>query len=180
MRKFLCLLPLILAFSTAAAQRTTLKTNALYWAAAVPNLSAETRLSPHWTLNGDVVVSLWESIRGRPYKGLQAIVEARYYVCQAFCGFYAGLYGAYDRYTTSKWDHPAHDVQHGNGWNLGLTLGYQLPIGRRWNMDFYVGGGWHHGQYYGVDTRTGTRYAPWNASGEWIPYKVGVAFALKL
>ena len=34
----------------AAAQKVAVKTNALYWASASPNLSAEVGLAPHWTL----------------------------------------------------------------------------------------------------------------------------------
>lgn len=112
--------------------------------------------------------------------GLQAIAGARYYPKQAFKGFYVGADAAFDTYKVSKWDHPATDIQHGVGMYYGLTLGYQLSIGKRWNMDFYAGGGWHLGWYWGEDMLTGQPYVGWNKSGEWLPYKLGVTFAYRL
>lgn len=179
-RKSIVTAVLLLISGCALAQNTTLKTNALYWAVAVPNLSVETKLGKKVTFNGDVVFSFWESINSRPMRGFQLIAEGRFYIKEAFKGFYVGGYVAYDHYKVSKWGHPWYEVQHGNGLALGITLGYQMEIARRWNMDFYAGGGWHHGWYYGEDRLNGGRYADWNRSGEWIPYKVGVAFAYKL
>lgn len=154
--------------------------NALYVAGLVPNVSFETRISNHFTFNVDLVASLWESIRDRPYMLGQVIPELRYYPKQSFQGFYVGAYAAADIYKVSKWDHPSTDVQRGGGISLGATIGYELPIGGRWLMDFYLGGGWHLGRYYGINTETNQQYAPWNASGEWIPYKAGVSFAFRL
>ncbi|MEF9950666.1 MAG: DUF3575 domain-containing protein [Mucinivorans sp.] len=160
--------------------KTTLKWNALYLAVGVVNMSVETKIARHFSFNGDVVFSPWAEIGGRPYLVGQAIAEFRYYIKQTFDGFYAGVYGAFDQYRLSKFDHPATDIQEGIGMCYGLTLGYQLPIGKRWTMDFYLSGGWHLGWYIGYDTLNGGRYADWNKSGEWIPYKIGVAFALKI
>lgn len=164
----------------AAAQRTALKWNALYWAVGVPNMSVETRIGERFTFNADAVYSPWKSVKGRPMQGLQLIPEVRFYPRAAFRGFYIGAYASYDSYKVSKWDHPKYEVQHGIGISLGATLGWQIDIARRWGMDFYIGGGWHHGWYYGVNTLTGQRYAPWNESGEWIPYQAGVTFAYRL
>lgn len=166
--------------SMSSSAQTTIKANALYWAAGVVNVGTETRIAPNFTFNADVVFSPWESVKSRPYFGVQVIPEVRYYPRQAFKGFYVGGYVSFDAYKVSKWDHAPTDVQHGIGTCLGITLGYQIKIARRWNMDFYVGGGWHYGKYYGINTIDGSQYAPWNASGEWIPYKAGVTFAFKL
>ncbi len=174
----ICLFSLV---ALQARSQTRIKTNALYWAVLVPNVSVETYLGPHFTFNGDVVMSFWESIHGRPYMGGQVIAEGRYYIKEAFRGFYAGAYFGFDRYRVSKWDHPATDIHHGYGLAPGLTLGYQFSIGGRWNMDCYVGGGWHAGRYYMTDKNTGeVTVEKWNKSGEWIPYKAGVAFSYRL
>lgn len=168
------------ASGTVSAQNTSLKWNSLYWAVGVPNMSVETRLGEKFSFNADVVFSPWESVKGRPYFGAQIIPEVRFYPKEVFKGFYVGGYVAYDTYKLSKWDHPKTEVQHGIGLAVGLTLGWQIDIARRWGMDFYVGGGWHHGWYYGVDELTGKRYADWNSSGEWVPYKAGVSFIYRL
>lgn len=176
----LSLFALIGSTSIAGAQNTTLKWNTIYWVMGVPNMSVETRLSDKFTFNGDVVISPWLSIKGRPLQGLQLIAEARFYPKQAFKGFYVGAYAGYDSYEVSKWDHPKTDVQHGIGVGIGATLGWQIDIARRWGMDFYLGYGWHHGWYYGIYEPTGDLYVAWNKSAEWIPYKVGVTFAYRL
>lgn len=175
------LLTIILLFCmTYANAQTYIKSNALYWVGLLPNVGVETRLANHFTFNAETVFALWEKVNDRPYLGSQVIVGARYYPKQAFKGFYVGGDVAFDSYNTSKWDHPATDIQHGVGLYLGITLGYQLPIAKRWNMDFYAGGGWHHGWYWGEDLLTNEPYALWNRSGEWIPYKLGVTFAYRL
>lgn len=182
MKKLLMVAVALMVVGTTTAQ-TYIKTNALYWAVLVPNVSVETRLHDNFTFNGDFVISLWEDIGGRMLKGTQTIAEFRYYPKQSFKGFYVGAYAAFDSYNVSKWDHNSNELQHGVGISLGLTLGYQLAIAKRWNMDFYLGGGWHHGWYWGERRlpEGGTEmYAPWNKSGEWIPYKAGVTFAYRL
>lgn len=179
MKKLTLLILLGLLFVGAKAQ-TTIKTNALYWTVGVINAGVETRLGNHFTFNADVVISPWAAIQDRPYLALQAIPELRYYFKESFKGFYLGAFTAFDLYKLSKWDHPSTDVQHGVGMCLGLTAGYQLAIAKRWSMDFYVGGGWHLGWYYGVNKITNDLYVGWNRSGEWIPYKVGVTFAYRL
>lgn len=174
------LIAFMLTLSISAGAQTYIKTNALYWVGLLPNVGVETRLANHFTFNAEAVASFWENINGRPYMGTQIIAGVRYYPKQAFKGFYVGGDAALDAYNVSKWDHPVTDIQHGVGLYLGLTLGYQLPIAKRWNMDFYAGGGWHHGWYWGENTLTGEPYAAWNKSGEWIPYKLGVTFAYRL
>lgn len=179
MKKLLIAVMLFCTIGMSEAQ-TYIKSNALYWLGLLPNVGVETRLGKHFTFNGEFNASLWESINGRPYMGMQAIAGVRYYPKMAFKGFYVGADAAFDVYNVSKWDHPATDVQHGIGIYLGVTLGYQISIAKRWNMDFYAGGGWHLGHYWGEDKLTDTPYALWNASGEWIPYKLGVTFAYRL
>lgn len=168
------------SFGRASGRNPSLKWNALYWVVGIPNMSVEARLSDRFTFNGDFVYSPWESIKGRSLTGLQVIPEVRFYPKESFRGFYVGGFVSYDSYKMSKWDHPKTEVQHGIGMCLGLTLGWQIDIARRWGMDFYVGGGWHKGWYYGVNTLTGERYVDWNKSGEWLPYKAGVTFVYRL
>lgn len=186
MKKLIIIALAIMSFSVANSQ-TYIKTNALYWAALLPNVQVETRLGNHFTFQGEVNTSFW-TIKDKPMMGVQNIIGARWYPKQAFNGFYVGGDFGFDLYKVSKWDHWGRadggiDIQHGIGYYLGLTLGYQLPIAKRWNMDFFVGGGWHLGKYWG-DTKfpdgSTEIYARWNASGEWIPYKIGVTFGYRL
>lgn len=179
--KKLLIVSLILLSATELKAQTYIKANALYYVVGIPNVSVETKLGRNWTFNADAVFSPWESFFGRKMVIGQIIPEVRYYIKEANRGFYAGGYVAADVYRMNKFtDHPKTDIQHGWGMSLGITLGYELPIAKRWLMDFYAGGGWHHGWYWGEDRLTGGMYAGWNRSGEWIPYKLGVAFAYRL
>lgn len=162
--------------------QTKMKWNVLYWAVGVANVSVETRLSNHWTLNGDLVYSPWESLGGNPMKFSQTLVEGRYYPRGAFNGFYGGVYGAYHHlFKFTKWNYINKDhYQRGNGMSFGATLGYQLEINSRWGMDVYVGYGWQHTTYKGYLKSSGERYVDTNGSGEWLPYKLGAAFVYRL
>lgn len=178
---------LLCAMSLSVSAQTYIKTNALYWVALLPNAQVETKLGTHFTLQGEVNASLW-TINGRPMMGSQFIVGGRWYPCQAFKGFYAGADLGFDIYKVSKWDHwntpnGAKEIQRGIGYYVGATVGYQMSIAKRWNMDFFVGGGWHLGKYWGESVMpdgSSTMYVPWNSSGEWIPYKIGVTFGYRL
>jgi len=181
-KKLLLLVILAISLSTAAQAQTRLKWNALYWAVGVVNMSAETKLADKWTLNGDLVYSPWESLDGNPMKFGQAIVEGRFYPKGAFDGFYVGAYGGYHRmFKFTKWNYINKDrYQKGNGMSFGATLGYQLKISDRWGLDMYAGYGWQHSDYKGYVKSTGEMYVDTNGSGEWLPYKLGVAFTYRL
>ncbi len=178
---------LISLISFSAHSQTYIKTNALYWMALLPNAQVETYLGEHFTFQGEINGSLWNDIGdGKPFRGVQFISGVRYYPRESFKGFYVGGDFSFDMYDAVKWDHKSdyfHDVQHGVGYYLGVTLGYQISIGDRWNLDFFTGGGWHLGKYWGerfYNNGTTDVYATWNGSGEWIPYKLGVTFSYRL
>lgn len=174
----------VLSFTTNA--QTYIKTNALYWLGVLPNAQVETRLHNQFTLQGEINASLW-TIKDNPMQLSQFIIGARWYPKEAFKGFYVGADFGFDIYKISRfdyWNRPdGQYIQRGIGYYLGATVGYQKSIARRWNIDFFVGGGWHLGRYWGEYTPYGgvsEVYAPWNASGEWLPYKVGVTFGYRL
>lgn len=183
MKKKLLLLAILgLSLSTVAQAQTRLKWNALYWALGVVNMSAETKLADKWTLNGDLIYSPWESLEGNPMKFGQAIAEGRFYPKGAFDGFYAGAYASYHRLIKfTKWNYINGDKhQKGNGMSFGATLGYQLKLSDRWGLDMYASYGWQHSKYRGYVNSTGEMYVGTNRSGEWLPYKLGVAFTYRL
>lgn len=183
MKKKLLLLAILgLSLSTVAQAQTRLKWNALYWALGVLNMSAETKLADKWTLNGDLIYSPWESLEGNPMKFGQAIAEGRFYPKGAFDGFYVGAYASYHRLIKfTKWNYINGDKhQKGNGMSFGATLGYQLKLSDRWGLDMYASYGWQHSKYRGYVNSTGEMYVGTNRSGEWLPYKLGVAFTYRL
>lgn len=179
-KKVLLVTLLVLSISAAKAQ-TELKWNALYWAVGVVNMSAETKLAEKWTLNADAVYSPWKSLDGNPMRFGQLIAEARYYPKGAFDGFYMGAYAAgHKLFKFTKWNYlNTGKYQKGDGYGFGGTLGYQYRINDRWGIDSYIGMGWQHSDYKGYE-QNGDMYIGRNGSGEWLPYKAGVAVTYRL
>lgn len=174
--RFLIVIIALFIVQKSSAQ-THLKTNALYLAALVPNIAVETNLGYNITLEGEIFGSPWKSIKGKPYLMAALLVGSRYYIKEAFDGFYVGLYVSGNKFKYSKWNYTADKIQEGVAMCVGGTVGYQLKIGPRCNMDFYIGGGFHHAWYHGTTVSTGEQYVGWNKSAEWIPYRAGVSFA---
>lgn len=160
--------------------QTYLKANSLYWIVGIPNISVETRLFPKWTFNADLVVSPWKSIKGKPYLIGQVIGDVRFYPKGAHNGFYAGAYAGFHPFKMSKWNYDSDKYQVGRGYSLGLTLGYELAISKRWMIDFSASGGWQRSKYHGFERDPRDEYVGWNGSGEWIPYKLAVSFGYRL
>lgn len=171
---------LFLTLGTLNAQ-TRIKTNALYWAFLAPNVSVETKMADNWTLEGGIMATYWKSLfRGKPFKWGEILVGTRYYTKKEFEGFYLGPFVAADVFIMSKYNYSRDKVQNGVGIALGLTVGYQWKISERWNIDCYIGGGWHHAWYWGENRDTGEMYIGWNKSGEWMPYRGAVSFSYRL
>lgn len=178
----------LLALSTSLAliifyctSQTYLKWNAAYWAVGITNMSVETRLAAKWTFNSDLVISPWESIDNSPFLFGMILPEARFYPKRAFNGFYIGIFGAAQIFKMTKWNYiNTGKYQKGRGFGAGLSLGYEVKINDKWNIDVFGGWGWQNSQYWGYYTNNKEKYKGWNGSGEWMPYKIGVSFAYRL
>ncbi len=178
--KYLVVIALFTLFATPkSSAQTHLKVNALYVAALLPNIGIETKLNSNFTLEAEMFGSLWKSINDKPYLVVAALAGTRYYINESFEGFYIGAYASGNKFKVSKWNYTANSVQRGWGMSLGGTIGYQIEISPKCNMDFYVGGGFHHAWYWGQRVDTGDTYVGWNKSAEWLPYRAGVSFAFK-
>ncbi len=162
--------------------RTHLKFNAPFWLLGMPNASVEVPVHRIVTLNGEVLYSPWKSVfGGNRFQMLQVSPEVRVYPWGAFRKLYVGFYTSYHRFKMTKWNYLNQGkYQDGNGLSAGFTVGFQVPFSERWSMDVYVSGGWQHSWYRGYVTATGEQYAPSNKSGEWLPYKAGIAFGYAL
>lgn len=180
-RYFIIFVILILCLSSKSNAQTYLKWNAAYWAVGIVNMSVETKISDRWTFNGDVVYSPWKSINGNHFEFVQIIPEFRFYLKEAFNGVYFGGYGTFHIFDLTKWNYwNKNKYQRGEGFGFGATVGFATDIGKRWNLDVYVGGGWQDSQYKGYNSPSGEMYKNKNGSGEWLPYKFGITIAYRL
>lgn len=177
----LFLLITILFISYSANGQTYLKANTVYYVVGIPNLSVETKLAERWTFNGEILYSPWKSITGNRFEFGQLIPEVRYYFDESFKGIYVGGYASFHLFNMTKWNYwNKGKYQKGWGYSFGATIGYNVQINKRWNLDVYMGAGWQNSQYRGYDSRTGEMYINWNGSGEWLPYRLGITFAYRL
>ena len=127
------------------------KTNLLFDAALVPNLSLEWAFAPRWSVSGEYMHAWWSSDRNHKYwRTYGGNVELRYWfgkkaAQKRLTGHHVGLYAGaltYDfewggkGYLAKKWST-----------NFGVSYGYSAPIAKRLNLDFELGLGYFSGEY---------------------------------
>ncbi len=133
-----------------ALPRFALKVDLLYGLATfTPNISAEAALSRRSTIELSYSNNPWNYKARLPQnkKLLHGIarLEYRYWLCERFSGHFLGAHALYSEYNISGWNIPLlFDKDHrykGNAWGGGISYGYNLPIGKRWNVEFVAGAG---------------------------------------
>ncbi len=117
------------------AQRVAVKTNALYWLTASPNLGVEFRMSRHISLN---IEAAGNPFTIKDYKLRHATFnpELRYWFsARPQAGHFVGLMGfasAYDLHLKSR-------HYNGDAYGVGLTYGYSFVLSKHWSMEATAG-----------------------------------------
>lgn len=170
----LAVIALFAFVATASAQKVAVKTNALYWATATPNLGFEFAMAPRWTVEVEGGYNPWtfDTQKNMKIKHWLVSPEVRYWFCEAFQGHFIGVNGNYTQFnigavpvpfqnvffTLSPQDAPVTDLETSRveGWAVGagLTYGYAFPIARRWNLELTGGFGWWYTAYDQFESRT--------------------------
>lgn len=137
-------------FTTWDNYRFALRTNLLYDALLMPNLGLEWRVNENWGVKFDAGGSSWGSETGKVQKLWFVNPEVRYYMGNAR-RFYVGVGGNYAKYNIYK-GVPGSLISKDTGyqgsmWNAGATVGYQLPLGRSFALDFNLGLGYNSFSY---------------------------------
>lgn len=128
-----------------------LKTNMLYDIALIPNIGAEIHIGNRWSVAANWHYAWWDKAEDnwfwRTYGGEVALRKffSRHSKQHPLAGHHIGVYGQMITY----------DFETGNdgilaepwSWAVGLEYGYSLPIGRKLNIDFVIGAGYHWGIY---------------------------------
>ena len=136
-----------------------IKTNLLYGGVALtPNIGVEIGLGKNTTI--DVVGGYnWfnlEGLKNNNKKLAHWIVqpEFRYYLCERFNGHFFGFHGLYSQYNIGGYELPmlfgkgSRNFRHsGTSYGAGLSYGYQLILGKRWNLELNVGAGYMRMEY---------------------------------
>lgn len=167
MKRYLTLAVIfLLSFTgTLSGQEMAVKTNSLYWTTATPNMGFEFAMAPRWTMEVAGGYNPWTFNKEENVKAKHFLItpEVRYWFCEAFQGHFIGVNANYTQFNIGGFYIPElfyqiesagyflDDFQYmrSQGWaaGAGLTYGYALPIGRRWNMEFNLGLGWWYTEY---------------------------------
>ena len=131
---------------SASAQKLSLKTNALYWATASPNLSAEIGLAPHWTLEVGGGLNPFTFKDNMKWKHWLVQPEFRWWTCREFSGHFLAAHlvgGAYnfgniDGLPDFLGNNLSELADHRfEGWfaGAGVGYGYAWMLGKHWNLE---------------------------------------------
>lgn len=155
-----------------SAQRISLKTNALYWATATPNLGLEFRLNRHLTLNLEGAANRLK-VSDISTRGMAFMPEMRYWFsARPQAGHFVGAMGL-----VADYDVTFNSTTHkGDAFGIGATYGYSFVLGRHWSMETTLG--------LGLLRVREKKYGPGQSSPEvpnnckWLPapLKAGVTF----
>lgn len=154
-----------------------IKTNLLHDLLIIPNIGAEIGVWRGLTIGGDYR-NIWlrndEWTQWYRVEGFEA--EIKYYINEdnrPFKGHHVGLYGQ-----MLTWDITLNDRGYlAERWACGggVSYGYILPIGRRFNIDFEIGVGYLSGTMHRYIPQDGCRVWQSAEKFQWIgPTKVGV------
>ena len=127
-----------------------LKSNLLYDALLVPNLSLEASISGGWTLGAGGMLAWWsKDAKHRYWRIYGGDLEIRKYFgtlskSKPLQGHHLGIYGDF---LTYDFEFGAKGYQSKATYAAGIKYGYSHPIGKRLNLDFALGIGYLHSNY---------------------------------
>lgn len=159
--------------NTASAQRIALKTNALYWATASPNIGLELRINRHITFDFDAT---YNNITIGKYDSQVRMFtpEMRYWFsARPQAGHFVGLTGIATNYDMTI-DKKTHD---GDLFGGGFSYGYSFVLGEHWSLETTIGAGFVY--RHELEYRQDSDYRPEKANiHKWQPFplKAGISF----
>ena len=133
-----------------AASYFALKSNLLYDALLVPNLSLEASIGSGWTLGAGGMFAWWsKDAKHRYWRIYGGDLEIRKYFgalskSKPLQGHHLGIYGDF---LTYDFEFGAKGYQSKATYAAGIRYGYSHPIGKRLNLDFALGIGYLHSNY---------------------------------
>ena len=127
-----------------------LKSNLLYDALLVPNLSLEASIGSGWTLGAGGMLAWWsKDAKHRYWRIYGGDLEIRKYFgtlskSKPLQGHHLGIYGDF---LTYDFEFGAKGYQSKATYAAGFKYGYSHPIANRLNLDFALGIGYLHSNY---------------------------------
>lgn len=127
-----------------------LKSNLLYDALLIPNLSLEASIGSGWTLGAGGMLAWWsKDAKHRYWRIYGGDLEIRKYFgtlskSKPLQGHHLGIYG---EFLTYDFEFGAKGYQSKATYAAGIKYGYSHPIAKRLNLDFALGIGYLHSNY---------------------------------
>ena len=127
-----------------------LKSNLLYDALLIPNLSLEASIGSGWTLGAGGMLAWWsKDVKHRYWRIYGGDLEIRKYFgtlskSKPLQGHHLGIYGDF---LTYDFEFGAKGYQSKATYAAGIKYGYSHPIANRLNLDFALGIGYLHSNY---------------------------------
>lgn len=159
--------------------RFAVRTNLLYDAFLLPTLGVEWRVSRHVGIKVDGSRSWWGDEQGKVQKIWLVNPEVRWYLLDSK-RFYAGASANFGEYNVHKFlignVFDKDKGYQGKLWGAGVTVGYQLYLGRSFSLDFNIGLGYTDLEYDSFTIVDRTRvYRDKNRSKDfWGPTQAGI------
>ncbi|HBK28884.1 MAG TPA: DUF3575 domain-containing protein [Parabacteroides sp.] len=126
-----------------------LKTNALYWPTATPNVGMEVRWASKWTMEAEIGLNPFASKKddgsfARSTKHFRLHPEIRYWFTESFYKHFIGLHVPFLIYNVSdvRWLGTEDERHQGWGTGAGLSYGYSWVLGKHWNLEASIGVGY--------------------------------------
>ncbi len=155
---FTLLLLLVGSNGKATAQSVAIKTNLLYDATATINLGVELAVAPKFTVDLSGNYNNWEVVDNRIWKHYLIQPELRYWFCDRFAGHFLGFHlhgGEFDlanidndiKFLGTNFAALSDDRFKGWAIGAGIGYGYDVLLGRHWNLEFELGIGYAYMNY---------------------------------
>lgn len=152
------IISIVLFFATSlSAQHFAIKNNFLYDATLTPNLGVEFGLGKKTTLDISGGYNPFEFNDDKRFKHWLVQPELRFWPCEKFNGFFWGIHGHGGEFSVAGIKLPfglfSNLEEHryeGYLFGGGLTIGYQWVLGKHWNLEAAIGGGYariHYDKY---------------------------------
>lgn len=138
------------------AQKIAVKNNLFYDAALTPNLAVEIGLDTRTTLDlgGGYNWYDLDKDKNKKFKHWLVQPEIRFWSCERFNGFFWGIHAHGGEFNVSNIKMPFDAMKwlrdnryEGHFYGGGVSAGYQWIIGKRWNLEASIGGGYARYSY---------------------------------
>ena len=135
-----------------------MKTNVLGDALGSLNLGVEGRVAEKWTIDLTGHLDPWTRKNGALKRHAFLQPEARWWFCDTFSGHFLGLHAHGGIFNVGGIDTQLNFLTNDfsvlndsrfQGWfaGAGFAYGYDLILGRHWNLEFEIGAGYAYTRY---------------------------------